>query len=150
MPHSETCMMMIGDGMPMIQSKVAIGLEIKMLSTICVEKPQKLFYNFNLMVCHFQEQNKVKSIKEPLVVNQLAMEKVRSYLIFRASIQNLCCCRSNRPCYVTYSFRSITRLQLYILHWILCSWFDYGRSRHMPRCHHYVYCRWYHPQNQST
>lgn len=92
MPHSETCMMMIGDGMLMTQSKVAIGLEIKMLSTICVEKPLKLFYNYNLMVCHFQEQNKVKSIKEPSVVNQLAMEKSKHTELVLLQIEQAMLC----------------------------------------------------------
>ena len=79
-------MMMIGDGMPMIQSKEAIGLEIKMPFTICVEKPLLLSMNSNLMECLSQEQKKEKSIKEPLEDNQKNVEKVNFAIIFRASI----------------------------------------------------------------
>lgn len=72
----EICITMIGGGMPTIPSKVVIGLVIKMPFITCVEKHLLQFYNFNLMECHFQEQNKEKSIKEHLEVNLYNTEKV--------------------------------------------------------------------------
>lgn len=61
--------MMIGDGTLMILLKVATGWEIKMLFTICAEKPHKLSLSSNLTECLSQEQNKARSIKELSVVN---------------------------------------------------------------------------------
>ena len=81
MLHLEICMTMIGDGMLMIQLKEVIGWEIKMPFTICVKRLQKLFWNLNPMECIFQEQNKVKFIKELLEVNQLVMVKVNKTVI---------------------------------------------------------------------
>jgi succinate dehydrogenase/fumarate reductase flavoprotein subunit len=56
--------------------KEVIGLAIKMLFIICVNKHHKQFCNFNHMVCHFQEQRKEKYIKEPSVVSQDIKENV--------------------------------------------------------------------------
>ncbi len=86
MPHLEICMLMIGDGMLMIPLKVVIGLEIKMLFTICVNKLHKLSLNLNLMECLFQEQNKEKFIKELLEDNQKKEENVINIMIFRTSL----------------------------------------------------------------
>jgi succinate dehydrogenase/fumarate reductase flavoprotein subunit len=69
-------MKMIGDGMLTIPSKVVIGLVIKMLSIICVNKHLKQYYNLNLTECLFQEQKKEKFIKELSVVNQDIKENV--------------------------------------------------------------------------
>lgn len=68
-------MMMIGDGMPTIQSKEVIGLVIKMLSTICARKHPMPSLNSNLMECPFPEPKKAKSIKEPLEDNPKNVEK---------------------------------------------------------------------------
>jgi hypothetical protein len=67
---------MIGDGMLMILSKEVIGLAIKMQSIICVNRHHKLFCNFNLTECHFQEQKTAKYIKERLEANQETKENV--------------------------------------------------------------------------
>lgn len=77
----ETCTMMIGDGMLMILLKVATGWEIKMLFTICAEKPHKLSLSSNLTECLSQEQNKARSIKELSVVNLSNTAKVNILFI---------------------------------------------------------------------
>jgi succinate dehydrogenase/fumarate reductase flavoprotein subunit len=73
--------MMTGDGTHMTLSKEVTGLEIKMLFTTCVERPLRPSLSWNLMVCHFQEQNKVKSIRELLEVNLLTTERVINMVI---------------------------------------------------------------------
>lgn len=46
-----------------------------MPSITCVDKLLKLFWSLNLMVCHFQEPNRVKFIKELSEVNPEIKEK---------------------------------------------------------------------------
>ena len=63
MQHWEISLKMIGDGTLMTPLKVLIGLVIKTLFIICVEKLPKLFLNLNHMVCLFQELLKVYNYK---------------------------------------------------------------------------------------
>jgi hypothetical protein len=90
---SATCMKMIGDGTHMIQLKEVTGSAIKMQSTTCVNKPQKQFYNLNLMDYRFQERNKEKFIKERLVDSLETKENVHIFFRFRTSLSNLCSSR---------------------------------------------------------
>ena len=55
--------------MLMILSREVIGLEIKMLSIICVEPLHKLFMSYSHMDYHSLELKKVKFIKDHLEVN---------------------------------------------------------------------------------
>lgn len=66
---------MIGNGIFMIQLKEPIGLEIKMLSILCVKKLKMQFICWKVMECHFQELKMEKFISELLEVDQKIMEK---------------------------------------------------------------------------
>jgi hypothetical protein len=70
---------MTGDGMPMIQLRVVIGLEIKMPFTTCVNKHQMPFINWNHMDFLSQELKKVKFINELLEGNPDNMENVNKF-----------------------------------------------------------------------
>lgn len=72
----EICTLTIGDGTPTIQLRAATGLEIKMLSIICVNRHLKQFCNYNHTDCHSQEPNKERSIKELLEDSRDNMENV--------------------------------------------------------------------------
>lgn len=62
MPRSATCMLMTGDGTPMIQSKAVIGLEIRMPFTTCAGKLQKPSLSSNLMDYLSHEQKRARFI----------------------------------------------------------------------------------------
>lgn len=90
----EICTMMTGGGTRMIQSKEVIGWEIKTQFIICVNKHLKLYYSYNLMVCHFLELNKEKFIKGLLVVNPKCSEKVKFFLFLEQAYRT--CAVSDR------------------------------------------------------
>jgi len=70
---------MTGDGMPMIQSREVIGLEIKMPFTTCVDKHQMPYINWNHMGFLFQELKKAKFINVLSEVNHDNTEKVSEF-----------------------------------------------------------------------
>ena len=79
MPHLETCILMTGDGTPMIQLREVTGLETKMPFTICVNKHQMPFINWNHMGFPSQELKKAKFINELSEVNPYNTEKVSKF-----------------------------------------------------------------------
>lgn len=78
MQPSEICIVMTGDGTHMIQSREAIGLEIKTPFIICVSKHQMPFMSSSLTDFPFQEPKKVKFINEPLEDNLVNTAKVNN------------------------------------------------------------------------
>lgn len=88
MLRSETCMMMTGDGTPMIQSRAAIGWEIRTPFTTCAGKLQKPSLSLNPTDFPSPERKRARSISGRSEDSQKSTEKVGN-IRFRAGIPDM-------------------------------------------------------------
>ena len=72
----EICMTTHGNGISMIPSRELTGLETRMLSSTCVEKPLSLSVSSSLMACLSLELLKVRFTREPSEDNLRTLVRV--------------------------------------------------------------------------